>query len=83
MRRQDVRTAEQALAYIVDCTMATVSSMALSKTQRKRGEYKRQKAIAQTGVSFMLAMGVDTAGTRAAELSGRTVDQWAAQFEDA
>lgn len=46
MRECDVRTPEMALAYITDCTLATVASMAMLKS-RKKGEFERQINIAQ------------------------------------
>lgn len=76
---EKVRTVEQALAYITDCTLATVSHMAMHKS-RPKGEYKRQIAIAQTAVTWMREMGVDVSGTRAEEISS-SVAEWAAQYE--
>ncbi len=46
MRRDNIRTVENAFAYFTDCTLATVCDMAMTKS-RKVGEYRRQKAIAQ------------------------------------
>jgi len=46
----NVRTPEQALSYITDCTLATVSSMAMRKIRGKH-EYERQISIAQKAVN--------------------------------
>lgn len=49
---ENVYTTEQALTYMVECTLATVSSMAM-KRSRPKGEYARQIAIAQSGVKWV------------------------------
>ena len=46
MNKNNIRTAEDALAYYTDCTLATVCDMAMTKS-RKVGEYQRQKNMAQ------------------------------------
>jgi len=80
MRDCDVRTPEQALAYITDCTLATVSRMAMLKS-RKKHEYTRQISIAQKAVDWMADMGIDVTSTRAKDIKGRDVAKWAASFE--
>lgn len=81
MNKQNVRTPAEALAYITDCTLATVCDMALRKS-RPKGEYRRQKAIAQKAIDWMDEMGVDYTGTRAVEVSRTgSVDEWAKGFE--
>lgn len=82
MRKCDVRTPEHALAYLADCTLATVSDLAMKKS-RPKGEYRRQIAIAQSAVDWMIVMGIDTAGTRAAEIANHrgSVESWAKQYE--
>lgn len=52
MFKDRVRTSEEALVYITDCTLATVSGMAMTKS-RKKGEYQRQIAIAQTAIDWI------------------------------
>jgi len=81
MRKYEVRTPADALAYLTDCTLATVAEMAMKKS-RPKGEYVRQKLIAQTGVNWMVCMKVDCSGTRAeAVIEAGDVEAWAAQFE--
>lgn len=83
MRKCDVKTAAEALAYITDCTLATVCHMAGMRS-RKKSEYVRQQAIAQTSIDWMREMGVDYSSTRAREVvdSHRgSVARWAAQWE--
>lgn len=58
MRKCDVDSPDKALAFMVDCTLATVEAMALIKS-RKKGEYSRQIKIAQSGVDWIKSMGVD------------------------
>jgi hypothetical protein len=55
MRKCDVRTLEAALIYLVDCTLATVTGMAL-KSRIPAGEYIRQVSMAQTGVDWITDM---------------------------
>lgn len=80
MIESQVNTPEEALAYMADCTLATVEYMALMKS-RKIGEYKRQISIAQKAVNWMIKMGVDMSGTRAAEIPDADVEKWAKGFE--
>lgn len=80
MRKCDVRTPEQALVYLVDCTLATVSSMAMKKS-RPKGEYERQIRIARTGILWIKDMGIDCSGTRAEDIPDGDVAAWAKQYE--
>lgn len=82
MLKCKVRTTEQALAYLLDCTMATVESMAMKKS-RPPGEYNRQISIAQTGYDWAISMGVDCSDTRARSLAKHngSVAEWARQYE--
>ena len=82
MLKKDVRTEADAIAYLVDCTLATVSDMAVKKS-RKKHEYSRQISIAQTGVNWMRDFGIDQTWTRADEVKGFgwSVAEWAKQFE--
>lgn len=82
MRKDEVRTPAQALAYIADCTLATVEGMAMAKSRRK-GEYMRQISIAQTAVDWMFLMDVDVSGTRAADVANHRgkVEAWAKSME--
>lgn len=81
MRKCDVRTPEQALAYLTDCTLATVCDMAMQK-RRAKGKYQRQILIAQTGCDWLFGMKVDYAGTRVEEVAqSGSVAEWAKQFE--
>lgn len=81
MRKCDVRTPEQALAYITDCNLATVSHMAMLKSRGKH-EYERQINIAQTAIDWMKVMGVSVVGTRSEEIIDKTsVKEWASKYE--
>lgn len=83
MRKCDVREAGEALAYITDCNLATVSSMAMTKSRRK-GEYLRQQQIAQIAIDWMKEMGISMKGTRAQDIvdgCGGRVDAWVKHYE--
>jgi hypothetical protein len=77
-----VKTPEQAIAYLVDCSLATVCHMAMLKS-RKIGEYERQISIAQTGINWIKEFKIDAAKTRANEIivSNISVAEWAFKYE--
>lgn len=81
-RQCDVRDPSAALAYLVDCTLATVADMAMKKSRPKH-EYKRQQAIAQSGVDWLVQFGCDWHDTRVAKViaCGGSVAAWAASQE--
>ena len=80
MNKHNVRTESDALAYITDCNLATVSSMAMKKSRPKH-EFERQIAIAQTAIDWMVSMGIDFSTTRANDvIMCGSVENWAMQF---
>lgn len=81
MNKHDVRDTSQALAYLTDCTLATVCDLA-GKKSKSKSEYARQMAIAQQAIEWGVRMGVDFSKTRAAQvIEVGTVVAWAKQFE--
>lgn len=82
MTKSQVRTPADALAYMTDCTLATVCRMAMRKS-RPKGEYERQIAIAEAGVRWMIEMGVPRNETSRAESVGKcgSVAAWAKRYE--
>lgn len=71
----------EALAYIADCTLATVCDMACKKSRRKH-EYERQISIAQVAIDAMKRFGVSYSGTRAMEVDEHgSVQAWAKFWE--
>jgi predicted ABC-type ATPase len=52
MMKHLVRTPEQALLYLADCTLATVADMAMKKSKSKH-EFQRQIAIAQSAIDWI------------------------------
>jgi len=73
----------EALAYITDCNLATVSHLALKKS-RPKGEYARQIAIAQKALDVMIRFGTDLGATRAVDVvreHNGSVETWAKSFE--
>jgi hypothetical protein len=80
MLRNDVRTPASALAYITDCTLATVADMAILKS-RKKYEFNRQIMIAQTAIDWMKEMSISYESTRAIEVDKvGSVKKWAESF---
>jgi hypothetical protein len=80
MMKYQVRTPEDALLYITDCTLATVADMAMKKSRRKH-EFERQISIAQTACDWISEMGIDPKTTRATDIVGkRTVAEWCKPF---
>ena len=82
MDKHSVRDPGMALAYITDCTLATVCDLA-SKKSRKKYEYERQISIAQRALDWMKCMDVDYSKTRGAQvdLHRGSVAAWAKTFE--
>ncbi|WP_305906279.1 hypothetical protein Q9L42_020765 (plasmid) [Methylomarinum sp. Ch1-1] len=82
MFHHQVRTPEHALLYLVDCTLATVSSMAMLKS-RKKNEFNRQIGIAQKGINWIQDMKIDPFQTRAEDVINQfdsSVEKWSAQY---
>lgn len=81
-----VNTPEQAVLYLTDCTLATVSMMA-SKKSRGKCEYQRQISIAQTGFDWLLSYPgiIDSSqGSRVLEIRDNysgSVAEWAKEYE--
>jgi len=81
MFKRDVNNSERLVAYLVDCTLATVSDMAMKKSRGKY-EYERQISIAQFAVDKMIDMHIDPETSRAKDIVGKmTVADWARQYE--
>jgi len=82
MAKHDVRSASGALAYLTDCTLATVCQLAMKKSASK-SELRRQIDIAQSAIDWMERFGVDYSHTRAADVKalGGKVESWAEQFK--
>jgi hypothetical protein len=53
MRKSEIRTPEQMIDYLIDCTLVTVEGMVYRKSCPKYGEFERQCSIAQTGINFL------------------------------
>lgn len=78
MRRCDVRCPLDAVAYMTDCTLATVERMSHSKRRPKR-EWQRQIDLAQHGILWMEEYGATVSEhDRAYEVrNAGSVRQWA------
>jgi hypothetical protein len=80
MHKYQVRTPADALAYITDCTLATVCDLA-GKKSRPKHEFERQIAIAQTAITWMQEMGIDVSTTRAEDVvAAGSVQKWAEKY---
>jgi hypothetical protein len=77
-----INTPSDALAYLLDCTLATVERLAMQKKKSKY-EYKRQIGIAQKNLDWCVMFNADVSDTRAEEIvKGKiTVEQWAKMRE--
>lgn len=82
MSKHQVRDTSGALAYLTDCTLATVSDLAMKKSASK-SELRRQISIAQNAIDWMDQFGVDYSHTRAADVKavGGKVEVWVEQFK--
>lgn len=80
MSKERVRDTGGALAYLADCTLATVCDLA-SKKSAPKSELNRQISMAQTAIDWMDRFGVNYEGTRAAEVKRMgSVAAWADTF---
>lgn len=81
MHRHNVRTAQDALYYLTECTLATVSNLAEKKTPPK-AELSRQIEMAQLGVNWIREFGISICGCRVQEVMecGGSVQAWTEQF---
>ena len=73
----NVKTPEQAVAHLTECTLATVVNMALANSRPK--EFQRQISIAQQAIFWMGEMDIDM-GKRAERVMKEargSVDLWA------
>lgn len=86
MQRHLIRTPEQALLYLADCTLATVADMAMKKSKSK-SEYARQIGIAQTTVDWIKDFNINIeVGSRVYDvlaLQDQKVVTWAKSYESA
>lgn len=69
MMSHAVRNEKEALAYMIDCTLATVEMMAM-RARPSIGDLKRQCSLAQRGIKLAEKVGVDLSGTRARNVKG-------------
>jgi len=74
------RALKEALLYLADCTLATVSAMAMKKSKSKH-EFERQISIAQKACDWIRDLGIDPSGTRAADIvRQQSVKEWASKY---
>ncbi len=80
MQQRDVVSIETALIYMVGCTLVTVSLLAERKS-RLASEYRRQLAMGQYGIGWLVDLKLDPARILAGEIieQGLTVAEWASK----
>lgn len=83
MMKHLVRTPEQALLYLADCTLATVADMAMKKSKSK-SEFQRQIAIAQSAVDWVKDFNIEVkVGSRVYDVLAqpdKKVETWSRSY---
>jgi hypothetical protein len=82
MLKSTARNEKEALAYLLDCTLATVETLAMKKS-RPKGEFDRQKEIAQRVLDWCEQFEIDISATRGEDvrfMCGGDVDKWATRY---
>lgn len=81
--KHDITTPEEALAYITECNLAMVASMAVKKS-RPKGEYARRIDIAQTCCDVLKDFGAPVSSNcRAGRVADAgSVKAWAEKYEE-
>ena len=65
-------TAEEALVYLTECTLATVEDL-IDRTRPPKGEVTRQILMAQSGMDIIRRLKLNTSGyNRVADILGMT-----------
>ena len=85
MREHEIRDAVDLVLYIADCQLATVDSLALTKS-RSKSSYERHKSIAGVLVREIVRLGVDVKkldeGNRVLDvIKAGSVDKYVEEFE--
>jgi len=84
LSEKTIRTLDEALEYMTECTLATVSDLAMKKS-RSNSEFKRQKLIAQTGINLIKKLGVSpypySRVYKVLLMFDNTVESWAALYD--
>lgn len=83
MHKHKVYNEKSALLYLLDCNLATVSSMAMLKS-RSQYEYKRHIEIAQINLDWIRVFSIDLEpNSRGQEVAENEWDvaKWAKSFE--
>jgi hypothetical protein len=80
MMKHQVRTPEDALSYLTDCTLATVSDLA-GKKSRSAYEYQRQKNMAQFGVDQLEMFWVTPDSRIVDVIAAGNVELWAEKYD--
>ena len=82
MMRSEVRTPEDALAYLVDCQLATVLHV-IGKRSSAKCDIERHVEIGQLGVNWLLEHKISLEGTMADKIARQhngDVAHWAETY---
>lgn len=82
MHQHDIRSPADGLAYLVECTLATVCTLADRKSPPK-AELSRQIGIAQAGIDCMRLYKVPMSGPYLREVveDNWSVETWSKRFK--
>lgn len=83
MLKYTVKTTQDAISYLAECLLATVSDLAIKKSKTK-SEYTRHIEIAQTAVTWLTSFKIESGGPRSTEVLTRydgRVEDWAKSKE--
>lgn len=75
-----IRNANEALAYLTECTLATVADLKMKKSASK-SETVRQIAMAQNGVDWCKAESIDLSLIKATRVQ-EVIDKFNGKVED-
>ncbi len=75
MRCVEIKTAEEMIDYLIDCTLATVVMM-IDKKNMPKGEFERQCGIAQKGIDFLGKKYPFTGRARQFVITGMSVENY-------
>lgn len=79
MHKNDVKTPDEALAYLTSCTLATVEWMCGNKS-RPVGEFNRQVEMARSSLDWCRQFGVQHSESRIQDVErAGGLDNWVAQ----
>lgn len=80
MRKEQVKTVDNAYAYMVDCLLANVERLALKKS-RSESDFKRSIEQAKVAIKWAREFNIDLDSTRAEDVIDCNVEQYASMYD--